>query len=276
MPSATTSWRAIGAYLGLSFGIAWLLWLPLVLGAEGLNLFHFTINVQWVAIGTIGPMLAAIAVSRRTTGRWLPSRFFPPANVGRILALFVAPALMLLTVVVPYILGTQPGTRHPTWSCFAPLLAWMMVLGGPLGEEFGWRGFLLPRLSARLGPTPATLVLGVIWTAWHLPLFLLHTWGHPPLWMFFALLAGASVLMTFGYNLAGGSILAAILAHYTFNVAPQILGALAATAQPRPFPDWYFPIPMALIAIALIVLTRGRLAMLQPYQNPAPLAPAPN
>ncbi len=250
---AATSLRSIAAYLALSFGIAWLLWLPFVLGTDGLHLFRVTIDIQWASIGTIGPMFAAIAISRRTTGRWLPSRFYPPANVGRILALLVAPALMLLTAaLIPYIVGTQPGTRHPTWACFAPLFAiWPNILGGPLGEEFGWRGFLLPRLTARLGPTPGTLLLAAIWSAWHLPLFLLHTWGHPPVWMFFAILAGASVFMTFGFNLTGGSILAAILAHFTFNVSSMIYNDLLATARVRHLADAYFPIPIIVAAVAL-------------------------
>ncbi len=144
-------------------------------------LFHYSLSTNWIASGTVGPFIAALVVSRRETGRWLPSRFFPDAKPAHILNLLTAPILILLCVdVFNYLLATQSGSRHPQWSALAPLLLWQDLLGGPVGEEFGWRGFLLPRLTARLGPTPATLLLALIWIAWHLPLFLVHTWSTGP------------------------------------------------------------------------------------------------
>jgi uncharacterized protein len=48
----------------------------------------------------------------------------------------------------------------------------VFLLGGPLGEEPGWRGFVLPRLQPRFGPLGGTLLLGFLWGCWHLPEFL--------------------------------------------------------------------------------------------------------
>ncbi|MDP9051370.1 MAG: hypothetical protein M3O31_11725 [Acidobacteriota bacterium] len=112
-----------------------------------------------------------------------------------------------------------------------------------------------------------------MWTAWHLPLFLVHIWGHPPLWFFLSLLIVASVFMTFGYNLTGGSILSAILAHFTFNAAPVIYGNLLPTAQARSTPDWFLLVPPSVIAIVLIVLTRGRLGLAKSVEAPVPPQP---
>jgi len=47
-----------------------------------------------------------------------------------------------------------------------------LLLGGPLGEEPGWRGFALPRLQRQAGPLWGTLILGMLWGLWHLPLYL--------------------------------------------------------------------------------------------------------
>ncbi len=70
-------------------------------------------------------------------------------------------------------------------------------------------------------------------------------------------------MMAFGYNLTGGSILAAILAHFTLNSAFGIYGKLLATATPRPGIEPFKMVlaVMAATAVALIVVTRGRLGL---------------
>ena len=50
------------------------------------------------------------------------------------------------------------------------------LLGGPVQEEIGWRGFALQRLEARLSPVAASLALGLLHCFWHAPLFLTSEW----------------------------------------------------------------------------------------------------
>jgi len=52
-------------------------------------------------------------------------------------------------------------------------LLFYLLITGPLCEELGWRGFVLPRLPKRFNPFTASLILGVIWGVWHLPSFFL-------------------------------------------------------------------------------------------------------
>ncbi|MFI8093918.1 CPBP family intramembrane glutamic endopeptidase [Streptomyces sp. NPDC086080] len=60
---------------------------------------------------------------------------------------------------------------------YLPALAVQMVTTG-LAEEPGWREFARPRMQRRYGPVGSTLVVGVLWGAWHLPLFL-SDWSGP-------------------------------------------------------------------------------------------------
>jgi membrane protease YdiL (CAAX protease family) len=57
---------------------------------------------------------------------------------------------------------------------FVPLFIMKFVLDAGLGEELGWRGFLLPRLQARYNALVSSLIVGVVWGLWHLPLFMLE------------------------------------------------------------------------------------------------------
>ena len=59
----------------------------------------------------------------------------------------------------------------------SPLVVWPNILGGPLEEEFGWRGYPLLRVAARTGNAVAAILVGVVWSAWHLPLMLAHVWA---------------------------------------------------------------------------------------------------
>ena len=82
--------------------------------------------------------------------------------------------------------GSQPGYAAVNRILAQPVALFPMILsgiiGGPLAEELGWRGFALDRMVRRWGLLTASLVLGVIWWAWHLPLFFIkgtihNQWG---------------------------------------------------------------------------------------------------
>ncbi len=92
-----------------------------------------------------------------------------------LIAILAPIEVQLAAVWVNMMLGSAP----PDWSAvpaaaqIAVTVAILLVFSGPLGEEPGWRGFALPQLLQNAGALAASLVLGVIWAAWHLPLVLL-------------------------------------------------------------------------------------------------------
>lgn len=54
-----------------------------------------------------------------------------------------------------------------------------LLIGGPLFEEPGWRGFAQPRLQERFGPMAASLILGILWAFWHMPIWFSGQWTVP-------------------------------------------------------------------------------------------------
>jgi CAAX protease family protein len=100
---------------------------------------------------------------------------------------------------------------------------------GPIGEEFGWRGFALPRLLARLPPLQASVVLGIVHAAWHLPLFFIP--GMPQTQLSFPLFTvgvlSIAIFDTAIYLHTGANLLLAVLVHMMANVC----GGLASDAH---------------------------------------------
>ena len=111
-----------------------------------------------------------------------------------------------------------------------PLTAFLSFMSGPWSEEFGWRGFALDKIIKPLGVIPGSIVLGVIWAVWHLPLyFMANTW-HAQMgfqfagfWTFILFSIGLTLIMTWVYLQNNQSILSGILLHFTSNFSAQLL-----------------------------------------------------
>ncbi len=90
-----------------------------------------------------------------------------------------------------------------------------------IGEEFGWRGYALPRLQERYGPLTASLVIGMVWGIWHLPQWFMpgDFHGQIPFWLFLAQDVAIAVIMTWLFNHTAGSVLVACIFHAAANLA---------------------------------------------------------
>lgn len=116
--------------------------------------------------------------------------------------------------------GAQPEFVISAAPAFLGLLAVRFFVGGGLGEELGWRGFLLPILQDKRGPLVASLIIGVIWGLWHAPAFYYgagKSGGWTTLALFTLLTTALSVIFTWVYNGSRGSLLIAALLHASFN-----------------------------------------------------------
>ncbi len=121
-----------------------------------------------------------------------------------------------------------------------------LFLRGAMGEELGLRGIALPRLQENNSPFRSSLIIGVLWGAWHLPVLI----GRDVLSIVaFSLLSfGLSFLFTYMFNGSGGSLIPVLLFHATQNweegfetVFPALVGT-----------DWELPSTLALLLIGLV------------------------
>ena len=252
-------------FLGIAFGLAWILWLPVLLGPEGLHLSVYDASIPiFVSLGTIGPFVASFLAMRYETGNWaMPGALLPNMRLRSWLSLLAGPLLTIAAfIVVPYMICVAPGHKVLTLTFLTPLLVvWPNILGGPLEEEFGWRGYLLPRLAEFIGNTWATVAVGVIWASWHLPLILCHVWAGLSFWYYLPLVMAVAVFSSLAYFATGRSILGPIVLHYVFNTCSPMLGA-AFEGQPRHGGrdvNEVLLVSMIGIAVLTLAVTRGRI-----------------
>jgi len=116
---------------------------------------------------------------------------------------------------------------------------------GPLGEELGWRGYFLPQLLQRYSVMTSTLIVGFVWTLWHLASFMFPGAAIPSffrvdawsIFLFFCSIMAESFIFSYAYLKTKGSLVIAILLHMAFNAGPNIteefFPALQGASAPR-------------------------------------------
>ncbi len=153
-------------------------------------------------------------------------RLYLLAVVGSALVMALALVGASLITVPDWTMGAvQPGR-------FILFFFLMVVIDGPLGEELGWRGFMLPRLLRRMTPIGASLLVGLVWYLWHLPLYAAdgNALSATFLVTYLAQLLALSLIYTWFFLRSGHSVLLAILLHTSSNyfqfLASRLLPAM--------------------------------------------------
>ena len=153
---------------------------------------------HYCQLGTVGPFIACYTTHRIETGDWHAVRLLPGPKL-QLAWLVLGPMLVIVCffLVFPALVSTgNPATWHRHLNALAGLLVPMFnynLLGGPLFEEFGWRGFLQSRLQRVLPAWLSAVCVGAMWAIWHFPLFLVTGWTSASTPVFLLLLIGVSL-----------------------------------------------------------------------------------
>ena len=237
-------------------------YLGLIPAVPFITIFGAAFSASLAAIIVTG-VISGKAGVKKLLGRFLIWRF----GIGWWLAALLLPAVATLGAVL---LSSQFGGRALDTSQLSPVytlvpLLLMKVIQAGMGEEFGWRGFALPRLQSRYNALAASIIVGIMHALWHWPLYFIEpmtqyyeqvAWGFVPALLIDTVMVTLwSIMYTWLYNNSKGSVLMAAFFH---GVVPTWMSYLAATSawggeiDMGPF-VWYMGI-FAVINVAIVVI----------------------
>ncbi|MFV9645418.1 MAG: type II CAAX prenyl endopeptidase Rce1 family protein [Desulfobacterales bacterium] len=184
---------------------------------------------------------------RRISGRWY-----------LIIFLFV-PILTSLAVILDILSGGSGATLGEVATNFLsqplsiiPSLLFASLI--PFIEELGWRGYALDRLQSKRNALVSSLILGIVWSLWHLPLFFIKDtyqydlgFGSPAFWLFIIGIVPLSFSFTWIYNNTHRSTLAVILFHAMVNFTGELI-AITERADTYSIMLWF------IAAVAIIII----------------------
>jgi hypothetical protein len=230
--------RPLLAYFVLSYTFFWgfLILIVVILGVLRLQpdaLPAWAMPIVGI-LGSWMPNLAAVTVTGVLAGRegirQLLGKFFAYRIAVRwyLVALFPFPFALVSAGLYRLAGGAAPGNVGLSVGFWAGLIV-LNLLQGATGEEAGWRGFALPRLQETHGPFKASLILGLTWNFWHLPLWLLSGYSGLDLLIyvlaFSVSIVSLTFLITWISSKTPNSLVPIVITHFSFNASLNLVDA---------------------------------------------------
>jgi uncharacterized protein len=257
--------RSLLSFFVWAFAFSWAFWGIAVLSSLGM----FTLpipNMVLVIIGAHGPLVSSMALTYRSGG-WTAVKSFLRSGfnlrLGLVWWLVILSLPFLLAALAVQINVVQSGFQPDTTLLSQPLLIpptflMLFFLGGSFQEEFGWRGFALPRLLEKWNPLIASIVLGAVWGLWHLPLF--HIADTSQVYMRFEVFVflgiAFSVFFTWFHLKTDNNLFAALLFHAAINTSISTFPPIEQRVGGNQTAFFYLMAIYALLALGLIWATR--------------------
>ncbi|MBG0770310.1 MAG: CPBP family intramembrane metalloprotease [Anaerolineaceae bacterium] len=223
----------------LTFAFSWILWLPSILSGLGVDLGTNaeTYTAITVPIGAFAPLFAALFLVIKQEGwkgGWL---FFKQAFDLNVQPVYLIAAILLPMIIhaishylapllgFPVAASLFPAELNvPAIIIAVPYFLLMVIIGGGQ-EEFGWRGYAQEPLQDRMGVIPASLLIGLVWGLWHLPLWIMPGDGHStyPYLGFLLMTTSISLIYAWLFNASKQKLSTVIIFHAMSNTAAPLL-----------------------------------------------------
>lgn len=225
--------HAVILFFIATFLFTWLLWLPAYL-IQNHGISMWLPYDFFITAGTFVPSAAGFIFTYKSGGKAGVCSLLKSLINMRIgakwllFAFLLLPAVSAASCLVFYCTeGTLPQMQFSPW--FIPFaFIYILIFMGPLGEEAGWRGFALKNMLGFFSPFKAAVILGFVWSLWHLPLFFINgttqnamtSFGFVPAISGYVLYTVMiSVLIALLYIKSNGSVLGSVLLHAAGNLS---------------------------------------------------------
>lgn len=258
-----------GTFTILTYAITWGIW-----GIGYLVLPEDVSIIPVVLLGGFGPAIAATLTTQAVDGEirtWLADRLtWRVASRWYLAALLVPVALYGIAAVFLVALGAtlQINQIGRGVALFLGGLPTATFLSGG-NEELGWRGFLLPQLQQRYNAFSASLIVGVVWAGWHLPVYVLPLGlVNGPFSEFAVFTILLSITLTWMYNSTGSALLP-MLMHGSLNSAIGIFVGILAIDALSESVVWGSRIVGAFCIAVILVVAYDRTTLADRSPSPA-------
>jgi membrane protease YdiL (CAAX protease family) len=258
----------LATFFLLAIGLTWIFMITDALGSHGILPFRLPLPLMLV-MGYM-PTLAAVIVAGRMQGKAGVRALFSKLFIARVgigwylFAIFGFAAFSVVALELYNLFGDGPvlpllSTKLPQFSNPLQLILYVVpmfiVITLINGEELAWRGFALPRLQAKYNALTSSVILGLLWTLFHLPLFFTLTGSSQVDESFVSFListVGLTVLYTWMYNHTRGSVLLAYLFHGAINTWTQLF---SIDHNGSAFVGWTMTGLIVLTAVIVVLVT---------------------
>jgi len=135
----------------------------------------------------------------------------------------LSPLLVVILVVLSFILLGGIITELSINIGFLVFMTVIAIFTGATGEELGWRGYLQPRLQEKLSPLLSSILVGLAWGFWHIPLWLAGVWVDSDLTTYLIRTVAYAIIIGWAYNRSNQSVFVASMFHYFINFSTLIV-----------------------------------------------------
>ncbi len=219
----------------MSLVISWAVWIPQAIAQLSNPQSSVAGSSPLNILAVWAPALSAILLSRVTEGKSGLQALFLSIRRWRIgirwylFTLLYPAAVWCLARAIDIMLGRDFDLSIPILTYFPPDQAYMLVVAiifafpNTLGEELGWRGFALPRLQVRYNALASSILLGLFWAIWHIPMWVANGKMGLDLLRSGITIITYAIIFTWVYNSTGGSTLLAWLFHASITITQYVL-----------------------------------------------------